>query len=110
VDAFLNTSKVSAALPAPPAESVISKLSDEEIEQCLKEISTMDLAKSFKGMSSRSQKRIFNTLPKRGAAFLREALEQMDEVAPEEIAEAQEKIEAVLKDLSVRRPPEGLAN
>jgi hypothetical protein len=34
----------------------------------------------------------------------------MDEVAPEEIAEAQEKIEAVLKDLSVRRPPEGLAN
>ena len=112
VDTFLNTLEQSQ--PPSPARSnlnlLIGKLSDEEIEQCLKEISTMDLAKSFRGMTAKSQKRIFNTLPKRGAAFLREALEQMNEVAPAERAEAQEKIEAVLKDLSVRRPPSGLAN
>ena len=89
---------------------LIGKLSDKEIEQCLKEISTMDLAKSFKGMNAKNQKRIFNTLPKRGAAFLREAIEQMNEVTPAEMAEAQEKIEAVVKDLSARRSPRGLAN
>jgi hypothetical protein len=112
VDTFLNTLEQSQ--PPAPAPSnlnvLIGRLSDEEIEQCLKEISTMDLAKSLKGLSAKVQKRIFNTLPKRGAAFLREALEHMNDVTPAEMAEAHEKIEAVLKDLSVRRSPEGLAN
>lgn len=112
VDTFLNTLEKSQPLSPAPSNLnlLIDKLSDEEIEQCLKEISTMDLAKAFKSMTAKSQKRIVNTLPKRGAAFLKEALEQMNEVTPAEMAEAQEKIEAVLKDLSVRRPPVGLAN
>lgn len=112
VDAFLKTLEPSQ-LPSPAPSHLnrlIAKLSDEEIELCLKEISTMDLAKSLKGMTAKSQKRIFNTLPKRSAAFLREALEQMNEVTPAEMAEAHEKIEAVLKDLIARKPPAGLAN
>ena len=112
MDTFLKTLEQSQ--PPSPAPSklnfLMGKLSDEEIELCLKEISTMDLAKSFKGMTAKTQKRIFSTLPKRGAAFLREALEQMDEVTPSEMAEAQEKIEAALKDLSVRGSSRGLAN
>jgi hypothetical protein len=89
---------------------LLGKLSDEEIELCLKEISTMDLATSFKGMTAKTQKRILHTLPKRAAVFLREALEQVDGVTPEETAEAQRRIEAVLKGLSARKPPVGLAN
>lgn len=112
VDAFLEALEQSQ--PSSPAPSelnlLLGQLSDEGIELCLKEISTMDLAKSFKGLTARIQKRIFNALPKRGAVFLREALEQMDAASPEEVSEAKERIEAVLKDLSARRPPLRLAN
>lgn len=111
-DGFLKTFEQSQ--PPTPVPSnlnlLMGTLSDEDIEMCLKEISTTDLAKVFKGLTAKAQKRIFSTLPKRGAAFLKEALEQMEEVAPDEMAEAQERIEAVLKDLSALRPPLGLAN
>jgi hypothetical protein len=111
-DAFLKTFEPSQ--PPTPAPSnlnlLIGMLSDEEIEMCLKEISTADLAKAFNSMTAKAQKRIFSTLPKRGAAFLREALEQMERVTPEEVVEAQERIEAVLKDLSALKTPLNLAN
>lgn len=112
MDTFLKTLEQSQ--PPSPAPSnlnrLIGHLGDEDMELCLKEISTTDLAKSFKSLNAKTQKRIFNTLPKRSAAFLREALEQMDAVTPMEMAEAQERIEAVLKDLKARKSSLGLAN
>jgi hypothetical protein len=105
LDGFLKT--MGQSQPPCPAPSqlnlLFNKLSDEQIQECLKEISTADLAKALKRMNAKTQMRIFNTLPKRGALFLRETLEQMDRVPPAAVAEAQERIEAVLKDLG-RRP------
>jgi len=112
MDTFLKTLEQSQ--PPSPAPSrlnrLMGKLSDEEMALCLKEISTMELAKALRVMTANNQKRIFSALPKRSAAFLREALEQMGAVTPEELVEAQERIEAVLKDLSVPKPSSGPAN
>lgn len=106
LDSFLKTLEQSQ--PPSPAQSplslLFSKLGDEEIRQCLKEISTLDLAKALKTMNAKTQMRIFNTLPKPGALFLRETLEQMGRVPPSAVAEAQERIEAVIGDLRRRSP------
>jgi flagellar motor switch protein FliG len=91
------------------SEILVLAKSDESIQECLKEINANDLAKTFKQMNAKTQKRIFNALPKRAAAFLRETLEQMEHVPPSELAEAQERVEAVLKDLSMRPASPGLA-
>jgi hypothetical protein len=101
--------------PAPARQpsglnQLFSRLSDDAIQQSLKEISTMDLAMAFRGLSANTQMRIFNNLPKRGAAFLREALEQMEQAPPEGAGEAQERIEAVLKDLAERKSLPDVAN
>lgn len=107
LDGFLKTFEQSQP-PSPvqsPLSFLFSRLGDEEIRQCLKEISTLDLAKALKNMNAKTQMRIFNTLPKPGALFLRETLEQMGRVPPSAVAEAQERIEAVMKDISRRTPP-----
>ncbi|MCU0601957.1 MAG: hypothetical protein MUC33_04725 [Desulfobacterales bacterium] len=88
-----------------PLSLLFSKLGDDEIRQCLKEISTLDLAKALKNMNAKTQMRIFNTLPKPGALFLRETLEQMGRVPPSAVAEAQERIEAAIRDIRRRTPP-----
>lgn len=106
LDGFFKTLEQSQ--PPSPAQSplslLFSKLGDEAIQQCLKEISTLDLAKALKTMNAKTQMRIFNTLPKPGALFLRETLEQMGQVPPSAVAEAQERIEAVVRDISRRAP------
>jgi len=104
LDSFLkNLEQSQSPSPVPSSLSLLfSKLSDEEIRQCLKEISTLDLAKSLKNMNAKTQMRIFNTLPKPGALFLRETLEQIGRVPPSAVAEAQERIEAVMGDIRRR--------
>jgi hypothetical protein len=106
LDGFLkNLAQSQSPSPAPSSLSLLfSKLSDEEIRQCLKEISTLDLAKALKNMNAKTQMRIFNTLPKPGALFLRETLEQIGRVPPSAVAEAQERIEAVMGDIRRRTP------
>ena len=107
LDRFLKTLEQSQ--PPSPAQSTLSllfsKLGDDETRQCLKEISTLDLAKALKNMSAKTQMRIFNTLPKPGALFLRETLEQMGRVPASAVAEAQERIEAAIRDIRRRTPP-----
>jgi len=107
LDRFLkNLEQSQPPSPAPsPLSLLFSKLGDEEIRQCLKEISTLDLATALKNMNAKTQMRIFNTLPKPGALFLRETLEQMGRVPPAAVAEAQERIEAVIGDIRRRTPP-----
>ena len=85
--------------------ATMGRLNDEEIQHCLREIGTMDLAKAFKGFSAKIQVRIFNNLPQRGAAFLREMIDHMEAVAPSDAVEAQERIAAILSDLKRVRIP-----
>ena len=84
--------------------STMGRLNDADIQHCLREIGTMDLAKAFKGFSPNIQLRVFNNLPQRGATFLREVIEHMEAVAPSDAAEAQERIAAILSDLKIDAP------
>lgn len=106
LDRFLKNLEQSQ--PPSPAQSplslLFSQLSDEELRQCLKEISTLDLAKALKNMNAKTQMRIFNMLPKPGALFLRETLEQLGRLPPSAVAEAQDRIEAVTGDIRRRTP------
>jgi FliG C-terminal domain len=96
------------ATPSPDRpdglNAAMDRLNDEEIQHCLREIGTMDLAKAFKGFSPKIQRRVFNNLPQRGATFLREVIEHMEAVAPADAAEAQERIAAILSDLRADAP------
>jgi len=84
--------------------ATLDRLNDEDIQHCLREIGTMDLAKVFKGFNPKIQRRVFNNLPQRGATFLREVIEHMEAVAPPDAAEAQERIAAILSDLRADAP------
>ena len=96
------------ANPAPDRpdglNATMGRLNDADIQHCLREIGTMDLAKAFKGFSPNIQLRVFNNLPQRGATFLREVIEHMESVAPSDAAEAQERIAAILSDLKTDAP------
>ncbi|MBI5577624.1 MAG: hypothetical protein HY895_00600 [Deltaproteobacteria bacterium] len=91
--------------PTDGLNATMGRLNDEEIQHCLREVGTMDLAKVFKGFSPEIQLRVFNNLPQRGATFLREVIERMEAVIPADAAEAQERIAAILSDLKEREPP-----
>jgi hypothetical protein len=97
---------IERATPSPDRtdglNATMGRLNDEEIQHCLREIGTMDLAKAFKDFSPKIQLRIFNNLPQRGATFLREVIEQMEAVTPLDVTEAQERIAAILADLKER--------
>lgn len=91
--------------PKPPPvpsklNALITDLEDQEIQQCLKEINTVDLATAVKGMGGKAQLKIFNNLPKRGASYLHEVLDQMATVKKSDVKEAQEKIETIIADLN----------
>jgi hypothetical protein len=104
MEAFLSSIESSrpSALPATALDRTLEDLSDDAIEQCLKEITTLDLAKAFQGLSAKIQERIFKILPQRGAATLKNILEEAGTVDPGEVAEAHARIETALADLHAR--------
>jgi hypothetical protein len=92
--------------PAPSLLShLFNKLGDAEIRQCLKEISTLDLASTLKSLDAGTQVRIFNNLPKPAALFLRETMDHLSQVPPAAMDEAHARIESVVKAVRRRMPP-----
>jgi hypothetical protein len=77
----------------------IMQLDDQSIQQCLKEISTVDLARALKGIEGEAKIKVFNNLPKRSAAILQETVEHLDLMRDSEMNEAQEKILLVISGL-----------
>jgi hypothetical protein len=104
MEAFLRSMEISLPSPAPASglNQTFGQLNDEAIQLCLREISTLDLAKALQGLSAKIQQRIFGILPKRGASTLRDVMDQTGTVEPVEVAEAHSKIESVLADLNQR--------
>lgn len=91
--------------PQPATASLsatLQDLSDREIQECLKEVSTRDLAKAVQGMSGSAQMRIFKNLSKRGATYLQETLSDMAPVESSELLAAQDKIQSIIADLESR--------
>ena len=77
----------------------IMQLDDQSIQQCLKEISTVDLARALKGMEGEAKIKVFKNLPKRSAAILQETVQHLDFMIDSEMNEAQEKILLVISGL-----------
>lgn len=80
----------------------ILQLNDQTIQQCLKEISTVDLARALKGIEGKAQIKVFKNLPKRSAAILQETVEHLDLMRESEMTEAQEKVLLIITDLEDR--------
>jgi hypothetical protein len=77
----------------------IMQLDDQSIQQCLKEISTVDLARALKGMQGEAKIKVFKNLPKRSAAILQETVQHLDLMRDSEMNEAQEKILLIISGL-----------
>lgn len=88
--------------PATSLNSTLSALVDADIQECLKEVSTQDLAMAVQGMGGRDQLRIFKNLSQRGAAYLQQVLTQMEPIPNSDMIAAQEKIESVISELESR--------
>ena len=101
---FFNKIKKSRA--ATPLSSKlghsIMQLNDRSIQQCLKEISTVDLARALKGIEGKAQIKVFKNLPKRSAAILQETVEHLDLMRESEMTEAQEKVLLIISSLQDR--------
>jgi len=101
---FFNKIKKSRA--ATPLSSklghTILQLNDQSIQQCLKEISTVDLARALKGIEGKAQIKVFKNLPKRSAAILQETVEHLDLMRESEMTEAQEKVLLIISSLQDR--------
>ncbi len=74
----------------------IMQLDDQSIQQCLKEVSTVDLARALKGIEGKAQ-------PKRSAAILQETVEHLDLMRESEMKEAQEKLLLIISGLEEQR-------
>ena len=79
--------------------NTIMQLDDRSIQQCLKEISTVDLARALKGIEGDAKIKVFKNLPKRSAAILQETVEHLDLMRDSEMNEAQEKILLVISSV-----------
>ena len=98
--------KIEKSRAATPLSSklghTIMQLNDQSIQQCLKEISTVELARALKGIEGKAQIKIFNNLPKRSAAILQETVEHLDLMRESEMTEAQEKVLMIISSLEER--------
>lgn len=97
----LDAETESEALPTS-LNSALSALADADIQECLKEVSTHDLAMAVQGMSGRDQLRIFKNLSQRGAAYLQKVLTQMAPIPNSDMIAAQEKIQSIISELEIR--------
>jgi hypothetical protein len=98
--------KIEKSRAATPLSSelgrTIMQLNDQSIQQCLKEVSTVDLARALKGIEGKAQIKVFNNLPKRSAVILQETVEHLDLMRESEMAEAQEKVLLIISSLEDR--------
>lgn len=95
---IIKKSKATTPLSSRLGHTIL-QLNDRSIQQCLKEISTVDLARALKGIEGKAQIKIFKNLPKRSAAILQETVEHLDLMRESEMTEAQEKMLLVISDL-----------
>lgn len=99
-DFFNKIKKDRAATPlSSTLGHTIMQLDDQSIQQCLKEVSTVDLARALKGIEGKAQIKVFKNLPKRSAAILQETVEHLDLMRESEMKEAQEKLLLIISGL-----------
>jgi hypothetical protein len=78
----------------------LAELDDKAVQKTLREVDAENLAKALKGAAEALQEKVFLNMSKRAAGILREDMEVMGSVAPEDIAEAQEMIIKIILHLA----------
>jgi hypothetical protein len=92
--------QAAATKEAAEISELIDPLHEENIKQFLQVINIDDLAKVIINLKGGVQVRLFSSLPQRGAILLLDAVEQLNSVEPHELQEAQEKVVAILAELT----------
>ncbi len=82
-------------------DSLILKLSNDEIEKFLMEINTGDLAKAIKGLGGQAQIRLFNNLSRKAANALRDVIEELDHMEEAEMMAARDIALDIIADLGI---------
>jgi flagellar motor switch protein FliG len=74
-------------------------LDDRAIQKVMREVDSVELAKSLKGVDVEVQNKIFSNMSKRAADMLREDMEYMGPVRLKDVEESQQKIVSIIRHL-----------
>ena len=74
-------------------------IGDRDIQKVMRELDAEDLAKALKGTDTLVQDKIFRNMSKRASGMLKEDMEELGEVSPQDIEKAQGKIISVIRHL-----------
>ncbi|MDI6785964.1 MAG: flagellar motor switch protein FliG [bacterium] len=77
----------------------ITLLDDRSTQRVLREVEIPDLALALKGVDETIKDKIFNNMPKRAAAMLKDELEFMGPVRAKDVEDAQQKVVNVIRQL-----------
>ncbi|MBT8331802.1 MAG: hypothetical protein KJP06_05680 [Deltaproteobacteria bacterium] len=102
LDAYLKKAQKQTPTSKAAAElsELIDPLNDMIIKRFLQVINIDDLARVIINLAGDAQVRLFTSLPKRGAILLLDAIDQLNSVEPQKFQEAQEKVVAILGELT----------
>ena len=91
--------KPAASDSASKLGKLLGPLNNAALKQFLQTINIDDLAKVIADLPGAVQIRLFNSLPKRGAFLVVDAIEQQGALEAQEIEEAHEKVVAIINEL-----------
>lgn len=74
-------------------------LDDRSMQKVLREVETSDLALALKGAEDKIKEKVFNNLPKRAAAILKDELDFLGPVRAADVGEAQQKVINVIRQM-----------
>ncbi|MBU1153162.1 flagellar motor switch protein FliG [bacterium] len=77
----------------------ITMLDDRSIQRVLREVDIPALALALKGVDETIKDKIFNNMPKRAAAMLKDELEFMGPVRAKDVEDAQQKVVNIIRQL-----------
>jgi flagellar motor switch protein FliG len=77
----------------------ITLLDDRSAQKVLREVDVPDLALALKGADERIKEKVFNNMPKRTAAMLKDELEYLGPVRARDVEEAQQKVVNIIRQL-----------
>jgi flagellar motor switch protein FliG len=94
--------KISLLKPIMSDFSVITNLTDRDIQKVMREVDSIDLAKALKSANKEVQTKIFSNMSKRAAQMLQEDMEYMGPIPKDTIKDSQKLILRVVNHLIQR--------
>jgi flagellar motor switch protein FliG len=77
----------------------LARCSDQDLQKILREVDAADLAMALKGAGPALCDKVFRTMSNLGARLLREDMEYLGKVRPEDVEDAQKRILGIARSL-----------